>query len=81
MSNQYADTYKPYRAGAVEWIYPHEQEPPRGVKLHILQGGCISIQSQWAEGQGYKAWQYMFKRNKEKEVEYEKFLASKSKTE
>lgn len=79
MSSGYAGGLKPYASGAIEWIYPHEEEPPRGVKLHILQQGCVSIQSQWYDGEGYLAWQRMFKRNHEKEREYSEFLLMRKK--
>jgi len=70
----YASGLKTYAAGEVVWIYPHEETPPRGVKLHILQEGGISIQSQWYDGEGYMAFQRMFKRDHEKEAEYKQFL-------
>ena len=73
----YKDSNKPYVSGEVQWLYPHEHKPPRGVKLHILQEGCVSIQSQWYDGEGYLAWQRMFKRNHEKEDAYKKFLQDK----
>lgn len=68
------DEYKPYRAGEVEWTYPQEQEPPRGVKLNILTVGGIAIQGQWDYSVGFVAWQYMFKRNKDKEAEFYKWM-------
>lgn len=70
----YVAGLKTYAPGGAEWIYPHEEEPPRGVKLHILQEGCVSIQSQWYDEAGYVAWQRMFKRNHEKEAAYKEFL-------
>jgi hypothetical protein len=71
------DDYKPYRAGEVEWVYPHEQEPPTGVALHILQLGGIAIRGQWAYGCGFVAWQYQFKRNKTKEAEFFTWMKDK----
>lgn len=68
------DDYKPYRAGEVEWIYPHEKEPPTGVKLNILQFGGTAIHGQWAYGEGFIAWQYQFKRNKDKEMAFVKWM-------
>jgi hypothetical protein len=73
------DDYKPYRAGEVEWIYPHEKQPPTGVKLNILTVGGIAIQGQWAYGVGFVAWQYMFKRNKDKESEFFKWMEQQGK--
>jgi hypothetical protein len=79
MSNAYAGGLKPYVSGDIHWIYPQDEAPPRGRKLHILQEGCISIQGVWMEGQGYMAWQRMFKRNHEKEREYAEFLLMRKK--
>ena len=73
------DDYKPYRVGELEWIYPHEQEPPTGVKLNILQVGGIAIHGQWAYGCGFIAWQYQFKRNKEKEMAFYKWMEENGK--
>jgi hypothetical protein len=73
------DEYKPYRAGDIEWIYPHEQEPPTGADIHILTEGGIAIRGQWQYGNGYLGWQYMFKRNKGKEAEYRTWLETKGK--
>lgn len=74
MSAVLKDEYKPYRAGDVEWIYPYEQEAPKGVKLNILQEGGVAIQGEWRYGVGFVAWQYMFKRNKIKEAANSEWL-------
>jgi hypothetical protein len=79
MNTQYKDDYKPYRAGGAEWIYPQDQQPPRGVKVNILTIGCVAIHGNWAEGEGFLAWQYLFKRNKDKEEEYIKMMALEGK--
>lgn len=77
--DNFRDDYKPYRVGEIEWIYPHEQEPPTGVDLHILQFGGSAIRGQWRYGVGFIAWQYMFKRNKTKEAEFFKWMESQGK--
>jgi hypothetical protein len=79
-SEPFKDEYKPYRVGEIEWIYPHEQEPPTGVDLHILQFGGSAIRGQWRYGVGFIAWQYMFKRNKTKEAEFFKWMDEQGKT-
>lgn len=76
---QFKDEYKPYRVGEIEWIYPHEKEPPIGVDLHILQFGGSAIRGQWRYGVGFIAWQYMFKRNKTKEAEFFKWMHEQGK--
>lgn len=70
----YGGGLKPYAPGEISWIYPQDEAPPTGVKLHILQGGCVSIQSKWCENSGYLAWQRMFKRDHVKEAEYADIL-------
>jgi hypothetical protein len=70
---------KPYVSGDIGWIYPQDEAPPVGKKIHILQEGCVSIQGQWREGQGYIAWQRQFKRDHAKEREYKDFLLMRMK--
>ena len=70
----YTAGLKTYAVGEIVWIYPQDETPPRGVKLHILQEGGVSIQSQWYDGQGYMGFQRMFKRDHEKEAEYKNIL-------
>lgn len=65
-------TDKTYAVGDVPWLYPHRDTPPRGVKLNILQQGGVAIHDQWREG--YIAWQYLFRRDKEAEEEAKFFL-------
>lgn len=77
--NGYIDCLKTYATGVVLWIYPHEEEPPRGVKLHILQEGGVSIQSVWIDDAGYLGFQRMFKRSHEKEKDYKDFLIMRKK--
>jgi hypothetical protein len=64
------DEYKPYRAGKVEWIYPHELSPPKGVKLNLLTLGFVATIGNWEDEAGFIAWQYLFKRNRKKEEEF-----------
>jgi len=75
----YLGGLKTYAAGEVVWIYPQDESPPRGVKLHILQQGGVSIQSQWYEDQGFMAFQRMFRRDHEKEAEYKEILLMRRK--
>jgi hypothetical protein len=70
---------KPYAPGEIVWIYPQDEQPPAGTKLHILQEGCVSIQGQWREGEGFMAWQRMFKRDHAKEREYKEILLMRKK--
>lgn len=58
---------KTYVVGDTEWIYPFEAEPPRGKKIHILQGGGMSITGNWQDGAGYLAWAELHRRNHRKE--------------
>lgn len=75
----YAAGLKTYASGEIVWIYPQDEQPPVGVKLHILQEGGVSIQSQWYENQGFMAFQRMFKRDHCKEEEYNKILLIRKK--
>lgn len=61
------DNTKGYATSAnLFWLYPaRDGQPPKGVKLHILQSGGVSIQGQWKDNAGYIAFQYMFRRDKE----------------
>jgi hypothetical protein len=77
MSAVVKDEYKPYRAGDVKWIYAHNQLPPMGVDLHILQLGGVAIRGNWQWGHGFIGWQYMFKRDKDEEAEYFEWMKQK----
>ena len=75
----YTGGLQPYVSGGVEWLYPSEDEPPRGRKIHILQEGGVSIQGVWADGEGYLGWQRMFTRNHEKEEAYKALVSNSRK--
>lgn len=75
----YSSRLKTYASGEIHWVYPQDEEPPLGVKLHILQGGCVSIQGNWDADAGYLAWQRMFKRDHKKEEEYILLMRTKLK--
>lgn len=64
---------------ALKWIYPHKELPPMGVKLAILTIGGIQITGTWRWDGGYVAWQRLFKRDPDLEVEYEEWLNVRNK--
>jgi len=70
---------KSYATGETRWLYPQDEEPPKGQKLHILNEGGVSIQGLWKEDQGFMAFQRMFKRDHAKEAEYNTFLLMRKK--
>lgn len=51
------------------WLYPPEDMPPKGVKLHILTKGGVAIHGEWRWDNGYLGWQYLPKRDFYKEME------------
>lgn len=51
----------------LKWIYPWVQEPPRGVKLALLTLGDVQVSGVWRDDGSCKAWQKLFKRDKEAE--------------
>jgi DUF971 family protein len=79
MSDRCRNEYKPYITDKAEWIYPHEKAPPKGVKLNILTEGGVAITGDWAEGVGFLGWQYLFKRNMEKEEVYIAYMKEQGK--
>lgn len=55
-------------ADSSEWNYPGiDDDAPAHKKIHILSKGNISIQGNWEEDVGNKAWAPLLKRNKTKE--------------
>jgi hypothetical protein len=49
----------------VYWRYDH---PPMGVKLFLLTKGGIAVTGNWSNDGRYLGWQYLFKRDKAKEL-------------
>jgi hypothetical protein len=51
----------------LHWIYPWQEQPPRGVKIAILTRGDIQVTGYWVDDGSCKAWQRLFKRDKDEE--------------
>lgn len=54
--------------GRTKWIYPHQQKPPSGKLFLLNEGDCATV-GEWGNGFGWKAWQHLFDRDKEAELE------------
>lgn len=59
-----------YSAGSMPWLYPQEHKPPAGTKIALLTRGGIQVTGEWRDDGSFIAWQYLFKRDKEKENQY-----------
>ena len=55
----------------VYWIYPCDQPAPTAQKINLLTKGGIEVSGTWRDGGDFIAWQYLFRRDKEKEKGYE----------
>ena len=62
-----AQTDKTYEVGEDKWIYPHIKKPPTGKKLALLTIGGIQTTGEWKYGGGFKAWQLLFRTDKQME--------------
>ena len=54
----------------MKWIYPGQEQPPRGVKLALLTIGNIQTTGTWDDSY-CKAWQRLFTRDKAYEREHD----------
>lgn len=52
---------------SLHWIYPWQERAPRGTKIAILTRGDIQVTGYWVDDGSCKAWQRLFKRDKNEE--------------
>lgn len=51
----------------LEWYYPQDYTPPKGVKVFLLTKGGVAVTGVWKDNAGFIGWRPLFKRNLEKE--------------